>query len=97
MGCIHGKGQVIVKSSIKCSNSPDVIEAEKKNNKPKTNESKTNNSSGEQHIKPHSSKKNPTNFQIDESNSDEIQKSKDAMNKLKKISHDEVVKSRKFF
>lgn len=96
MGCIHGKGQVIVKSSIKC-NSPAVIEAEKKNNKPKTIESKTNNSSVEQRIKPSSSKQNPTNFQIDESNSGEIQKSKDAMNKLKKISHDEVVKSRKFF
>ena len=41
MGCIHGKERIIVKSSIKCDNSPDINEVENKKEIPKINDDKT--------------------------------------------------------
>ena len=99
MGCIHGKDRIIVKSSIKCDNSPDINEVDNKKQIPKINDDKTDNDIEKiekQQLKPESPKQSVTCLQVEEQNHEE-QKNKEAMNKLKEISLNEVVKSRKFF
>ena len=96
MGCIYGKNKVIVKSNIKPDNTPAIIEDEKKQNIPKIIGDKTD-SNIDKERKKSNSPKNATYLEVGDPNPGEVQKSKEAMNKLKEISLNEVVKSRKFF
>ena len=96
MGCIYGKNKVIIKSNIKPDNTPAIIEDEKKKDIPKINGDKADSNIDKEQKKPNSPK-NATYLEIDDPNPGETQKSKEAMNKLKEISLNEVLKSKKFF